>query len=376
MPQTNLPVKTFNQEVTEMSNALVAGTSGITNLRPGSVALALLQSVAAGFIGIEQLVIHVANITRLATSTGGDVDTYVADYGLTRNPALAATTTVNLIRNLSGTAITIPVGGVVQTLVGGIQFQLIADVTQPAYNATLNAYVMTSIQTSIAATVQALVPGSAGNVLAGTITQLVSGIVGIDSVTNPSNVTNGQPQESDNALKLRFSQFISSLSKGTASAIGAAISGVQAGLTYQLGDELTPTLTALAGWFTAWVDDGSGSIPGGTLASITNAVAAVKAIGIGFSVLAPTNVTCNVVAIVTPQTGFTLGQAETAATNAITAYINTRGVGVVVNYVALEAAIAACPSVLTYSGVTINGGTSNIAIAINQLGRAGSVTVT
>src|SRR4029077_10645058 len=223
------------------------------------------------------------------------------------------------------------------------------DVTQPAYNSSLNAYVMTSIQTSISATVQALVPGAAGNVLAGTITQLVSGIVGVDSVTNPSNVSNGQNAESDNALKLRFSQYISSLSKGTAIAVGAAVAGVQSGLTYQLGDELTPLGASLPGGFTVVVDDGSGAIPGSVLTAVTNAVALVKALGMAFYVVAPVNVTCNIVAVVTPATGFTLAAVEAAVTTAVTNYINHLGVGVTLNYTSLQAVIAAVPGVQTYS---------------------------
>lgn len=371
-----LTTKTWSQITTSIVTALtspVFGTAKISNTRSGSIALAVAQSLASAIVAVYQAIRHVYAVTRLATSSGADVDSFVNDYGLSRLPATFGSTGEDLHRNVNGVQLLVPPGGIMQTQVGGIQFQIIADATQAAWSPSLGAYVMGPSANDITVTVQALVAGSAGNVAANTITQIVSGIVGIDSVTNPSPVANGANAETDSALRVRFVNFISSLSKATKAAISAAISGVQSGLTFQLGDALMFSGATWPGAFTVVVDDGSGAIPMGTLNAVSAAVAAVKALGDVFAVFAPTNVTINVTVNIVPAGGFTLAQADTAAQNAIIAYINARGVGVLVSYSGMGAVIAALPSTSSYNNLKINTGTSDIAIAWNQLARAGSV---
>lgn len=371
-----LATKTWQQIVTGIVTSLtnpVLGTAKVSNTRSGSIALAAAQSIASAIVAVYQAIRHVYGVARLATSSGTDVDSFVNDYGLTRLPATFATTGVDLHRNVNGAQLLVPPGGIIQTPVGNIQFQIIADATQGAWNASLGAYVMAAGANDITVTVQALVAGAAANVGANTITQLVSGVIGIDSVTNPSAVTSGANGETDSALRVRFTNFISSLSKATKAAIGAAIAGVQAGLTYQLGDDLMFSGAAWPGAFTAVVDDGSGAIPSGTLNAVSTAIAGVKALGIAYATVAPTNVSIGVTVNIVPAGGYTLSAADAAAVTAITNYINTRGVGALVSYSGMGAVIAALPSTASYNTLKVNGGTVDIPIAWNQLARAGSI---
>jgi hypothetical protein len=378
-----LPTRTWNQILTDIVTALTnpsSGTTKVSNLRTGSIALAVSQALTSVCVGVYQAIVHLYNVTRLATSTGPDVVSFINDFGLSQLPAVAGSTGETLTRNVAGPQILIPPGGILQTLIGGIQFAIIADAGQPAWNASLGAYVMGASVGSITVTVQAILPpgsplGAFTNVAANTITQIVSGIVGIDSVTNPAAVTNGQDAESDNAMRTRFVNFISSLSKATSAAIAAAIAGVQAGLTWQLGDALLFGGGTWPGGFTVVVDDGSGAIPSPTLAAVTAAVALVKALGIGFAVFAPTNVVCGVTVTVVAAGGYTHSQAVTAATTAITNFINGRGVGVPVSYTGLAGVISALPQVASQTLLLVNGGTIDIPIAWNQLARAGTITV-
>jgi uncharacterized phage protein gp47/JayE len=374
-----LTTKTWNQIVTGLVTALtspVTGTAKISNTRSGSIALAAAQSIASAIISVYQAIRNVYAQTRLGTSNDAGVESYINDFGLTGLPATAATAGLNMHRNVSGAQLLVPPGGIVQTPVGAIQFKIIADAAQPAWNASLGAYVFGASDTDKTVTIQALVAGAAGLVTANTITQIVSGIVGIDSVTNPSGSSGGANAETSAAKRVRFVNFISSLSKATAGAIGAAIAGVQAGLTYQLGDALTFANAAFPGGFTAVVDDGSGAIGGGTITAITTAIRAVKALGIAFNVYAPTNVTVGVTVNIVAAGGYTLAQADAAAVTAITNYINTRGVGVLVSYSAMGNVIAALPSTASYNTLRVNTGTIDIPIAWNQLARAGTVTAT
>ena len=107
---------------------------------------------------------------------------------------------------------------------------------------------------SISVPVQANVPGVAGNVGAGTISLLASGISGVDTVTNPVAFATGIDAETDDAARARFGQFIASLAKATAQAVGAAVAGVQSGLLYQVVRN-----SPRGGTITVYVDDGSGA---------------------------------------------------------------------------------------------------------------------
>jgi len=383
---TQLPVKTFSALLAAYINQMEQGAPALTDFTPGSVPLAIGEATTAQAISVQAVITHVANICRLASSQGADVDSFVADFGLTRISAALATGTVTLNRNNTSAALNIipsavPAAGPnvanVQTNVGGVQFQIISDVTQPAWNATLGAYVMPIGTGSITVTVKCLTAGTVGNVLANTITQIVS-LQGVDSVNNGSAFTNGVAQETDSALKLRFVNYLAALSKATAGAVGAAINAVQNGLTYQLLDHLTFALASWPGNFTVVVDDGSGAIPSGTLTSVSNAVQAVKALGVGFAVSAPTNVTVAVAFSWVLASGYTQATVHNALITALTNYINTLGVGVNVTLAGIDNIIATTPGVASYtaSSVLINGVNGTLTIAVNQLPRASTITPT
>ena len=179
-----LPTLTYNQFLANITAAL-AGEE-ITNLRVGSTAYAFAQSMAASNISLQQLMVHVANITRLASSYGTDVDTFVADFGLTRLPAVLTSGTVFATRAITGATLIVPVGAVAQTTINQIQLQLVADSNQPNYNVADNAYVYGVNDGTITMTMQAITnPIAHLAISANTLTQIVSGFVGINSITNP-----------------------------------------------------------------------------------------------------------------------------------------------------------------------------------------------
>ena len=65
----------------------------------------------------------------------------------------------------------------------------------------------------------ASVVGSAGNTGTGTITELVGSIEGVDAVTNTVAFTSGADLETEDQRKVRFTQFIASLARGTVAAV-------------------------------------------------------------------------------------------------------------------------------------------------------------
>lgn len=371
-----LPVITFNQFVANISNSLVNGTPQITNLTPGSVAYAFAQALGASSISLQQLMVHIANITRLATSYGTDVDSFVGDWGLTRLPAVQATGDITLTRSVSGTQLVVPVGGICQTGVANTQFTLIADLTQPAYNVSLNAYVFSSLQTQISATVQAINSGVNGNIQANTLTTIVSGFGGVNSITNPSAFTNGESAETDAALKQRFVEFIAGLPSATVGAVEYAINSVQSGLTFQILNQLYFNGSAFPGGFTVVVDDGSGNISPTLLTTISNALLNVHAAGTAYQVVAPTDVTVNVSLTIAVASGYSPSAVVSAVQAAITSVINTNGVGNSLNYVLVGTVVQNVSGVQEYSNLLLNGVSSNVSIALTELCRAGTISIT
>ena len=370
-----LPTLTYSQFLTNIESAL-AGNE-ITNLRPGSAALAFAQSMAAVSISQQQLMVHVANITRLATSYGSDVDSFVADFGMSRLAAVPTSGTITMTRSVSGSTLVIPVGAVCQTTVNQIQFQLVADTNQPNYNVSSNAYVYGVSDVTITATVQAIsVPLSHLSITANTLTQVVSGFVGVSSITNPLPFTNGSSAETDSQLKIRFVEFIGSLTQATETAVEYAINTVQQGLTFQLIESFTFSGAPYPGGFTVVVDDGTGAIPSALLNLITAAILPVRAAGIVFGVFAPTNVPVNVNVVVVASASYSQSALQTQVQSNISAYINSLGVGVGCTFINIGAVIQNTPGVFTYSGLTLNGLSADVSIAPTQLPRAGSVTVT
>lgn len=180
----------------------------------------------------------IANVARLVSSFNGDVDSFVEPFGFTRIGAsyasgLVTFSTTSPVTNPAGSVI--PVGTIVQTS-DGTQFQVVADPSQPGYSAADNGYIIPQGDTSVNATVTCLAEGSIGNVQANTITTIYNGGLAASSVTNPNPLTNGTDEESDAALKARFTLGVSSGKVATSNAIAAAILAVQENLTYSVAD--------------------------------------------------------------------------------------------------------------------------------------------
>lgn len=237
------------------------------NDAPGSTLGSMWNAAALLMMQAQAPNVRAQIIARLATCTGGDVDSFVAPFGITRLAATAATGGV-LCSTASPTSsqLVVPVGGQVQAA-SGLTFTIIADTTNAAYSQSAGGYVIAPGGSSVTATVQCNTAGIVGNVQANQITTLYGGvssatITGISTVTNPAAFTNAINNESDAALKARFTLRMSSGVVATGNALASAVLATQAGLTYSIGDQLlaqalTPTMTAL------------GSSAGGSLAATT-----------------------------------------------------------------------------------------------------------
>ena len=299
-----LSTQDFTTLVRNMVTAVQAGANTLINLNVGSVLRAILEAVAGVILWLQGLIIYTLTLTRAATSVGSDLDSWMADYGLIRISAVAASGQVTFSRFTTTTQAIIPVGAVVQTADGSQSFTVIADTTNSAYNATLGGFVVAASVSSLAVTVTAVNAGSQGNVGAATITSISNAISGIDTVSNAAAFANGIDAETDIALRIRFVLYLASLSKGTKTAIGSAIANVQQGIQYKLVENYDYNGTLDYGFFYAVIDDGTGYPSSTLLSTVSNAIDAVRGLTTRFAVFAPVVVTATPTMVLTTGSGY------------------------------------------------------------------------
>lgn len=363
-------VRQFVAAVQAAANAPVDATEG-------SITLAFGQATTGAFLWLQGLVATVLLLTRAATSSGSDLDSWMADYFFTRLPAVPSTGQATFSRFTPTLQAVVPVGQLISTGPGGIQFIVTQDATNPAYNATLGGYVLAPATASVTVPIQAQTAGAAGNVLANTITSFVSPIPGVDSVTNASPLTSGADSESDTAFRSRFQLYILSLREGTVAAIRFAVLSIRQGLTCQVLENLTPSLTTDNGFITVLIDDGSGNPSGTLITSASLAVDAVRAAGIRFGVIGPTIQTNTIACTVVSQISSKHSADIAAAIAALTNYVNTLPVGTVLVWARLyQVAFDSSPNIVGVTGLLLNGGTSDRATNAVHVNKSSLITVT
>ena len=369
-----LSLQNFSTLVEGMAASVQGAASTLLDLTVGSVLRAILEANASLALWLQWLIVQVLATTRLATSTGADCDSFGADFGFIRLPAVAAVGLVTFSRFTPSVAAFIPVGTAVSTADNAQNFVVTADSTNPAYSG--GGYNLASGVASVTVPVAANLAGAAGNVQPGTIAAISSALAGIDTVTNAAVLTGGIDAESDAAFKLRFGNYLASLSKATDTAIGAAIAAVQQGLSYVISENIDQTGATQMGHFVVTVDDGSGEPPASLLNIVQLAVDAVRPVGSSFSVQGPVVTPANVSLTLSLVAGASQQTAIAAFAAAIETYIASLGVGATLNYTRIaQLAYAASGSVTNVSAVLLNGGTADLTPPLFGAIRTGTVTV-
>ena len=114
-----LPLQDFTALVRLQAAAVTNSTRTLIDLSVGSVLRALVEANASVGLWMQWLIVEVLSVTRAATSKGADLDSWVADFGLSRLPAVAALGQMQFSRMTPGLATTVPVGALVRTGIGG-----------------------------------------------------------------------------------------------------------------------------------------------------------------------------------------------------------------------------------------------------------------
>jgi Baseplate J-like protein len=379
---------TFSTFVSNSAAAIQGAASQLLDLTVGSVLRAFVDAYSLLALWLQAVALQVAALTRLATSNGPDVDSFLADFGDAREQGTFASGPVTFARftptaqatiqaaTQSGTtAAPVFTGGTVIQTQTGVQYQVIPDTTQSAFNVSLNAYVIPAGTASITATVQALVSGSAGNAGEGLIDVLSSAVPGVDTVTNAAPFQNGTDPETDAEARAGFPLFLQSLSRATPTAIEAAIQALGENVDFTLTENETLAGVAQPGFFFVVADNGTGNPPSGFLASVGSAIEAVRGASITFAVFGPTIVTANVVMQIATSASVVHATAVAQVTAALQAFIDALPIGASLPFTILSSIAYGVSGVTNVTGVTLNGGTADIDPTAAQIIKAGTISV-
>ena len=359
-----------------MAAAVQSSAAQLLDLSVGSTLRAILEASASVALWMQWLMLLVLQMTRAATSNGGDLDSWMADFSLVRLAASPASGMVAFSRYNSGAGALIPVGALVRTIDGSETFAVVADSSVTAWNSDLNGYIIGSGVSSLDVPVVAQTAGSCGNIQADWIVVLATALSGVDSVSNGAGFTNGIDAELDNAFRLRFQNFLSSRAQATLCAVRYAISSVQQGLSYIIQENQNPSGQFQLGNFVVVVDDGSGYPSNSLLSVIQQAIEAVRPVGSTFAVFPPVVSTVDVSLTITTTASADIAVVIPQIVDAIETYVNSLSVGASLPASrVVQIAYTAASSVVNVTGILLNNQPSDIVIQPCGVVKIGTVVV-
>lgn len=357
-----LNLKSIATFVSDFSAAVQSSASALIDFSTGSVLLAVAEASSAVGMWLQGLILTVLTVARLSTSSGSDVDSFIADFNMPpRLGNKGSSGVVTFGRYTPTVSALVPVGAQVQSADGFQVFTVTADITNPAYSASLNGYVVNPGTTTVSCPVVSVAIGPATNVVAHGVNRLLTSISNIDYCDNQLAMAGGVAQETDAQVKSRFILYILGLTKGTIYGVESALANLNISIQYQIVDQHQTNGSFQTGFFYVVVDDGSGTPPPSFISQCTTAVQAVKPLGVQFIVIGPTLVTANVGMILTTLDGYDHGTVVGQVSQLITANITALGLGNGLPYTQLAAWAYSIPGVANAASITLNGGTSDIA---------------
>jgi uncharacterized phage protein gp47/JayE len=367
---------TFSSLVETAAAAVQGRAKQLLDLTIGSALRAILEANASIALWLQWLIVLVLQTTRAATSTGSDLDTWMADFSVTRQPAVAATGTVTFSRFTDTASALVPVGTQVRSTDGTQTFNVVEDDSNSAWSASQGGYFLAPGTSSVTVPVQAVTAGSAGNVVAGAISLVVAAIAGVDTVTNAAALLNGLDAETDAALRSRFTSFLASRARATPVAVGYAVTSVQQGLQYVIQENQSTDGTACMGCFVVTVDDGSGTPSSALLAQVSAAIELMRPLATTYAVQAPTIYPASISLNITTSASAAHATVASVVQTTLSNYVNSLTVGTALPWSRLaQVAYGASPSVTNVTGVLLNGGTADLVPPPNWVVKVANVTV-
>jgi uncharacterized phage protein gp47/JayE len=328
--------------------------------RVGSAFYIATQPSVVALAEVYSRLNEVAAASIPATSWESWLDLHAFSYGLLRKPAVAASGFVTFVGEP---------GTIVGTGVEVSPVQTDPGVEPPVFVTTQSGTIPGGGILELE--VVADEPGVSGNVSAGTVTLLQTGVGGIASVTNDESMDGGSEVESDEALKTRLTQLFQGRGSGN-----------QADYTrWALAEPGVGRVTVIPLWNglgtvqVIIMDDDGRPVGPAVVTSLQTRLDPVPGQGAGqapidheVTVDTPVEITIDVAATLTFKSGYSLdGSSGTVALReelqeAVLDYLNGLAAGEDVIYNAVRAAFFDVEGVLDVTALTVEGGTTDVAI--------------
>jgi uncharacterized phage protein gp47/JayE len=220
------------------------------------------------------------------------------------------------------------------------------------------------------------------NVKEGTITTIESNLSAeIVSVTNPGQAVGGTDAETQTQMLRRFKYFINGLQGSNRYGIMAGVLAVEGVRSVSIEEHFASLKSGIYN-FTVYVDDGTGSLTQDLANEITDLIngndteekPGLRAAGTMVEVSAATVYSIN---IEVTATIYRVDEArvENDITVKLQEYINGLGIHENVVLSSIIVLLKQITGVTDISGLTINGSSDNVPIAVNQIARFGSVEI-
>lgn len=217
----------------------------------------------------------------------------------------------------------------------------------------------------------ATVAGEKGNVAAGSITKIVNPIADVTAVTNASAAIGGLARETDAAFRARVLLKVSQpATSGNASHYiqwATSVPGVGAAKVTELWNGPGTVKVSI-------VDtDRQPALPA-LVAEVAEYLETVRPVCVAVTVVSAAGLNVNVAATVVLASGYTLQEVQDAFTTALTQHLSaTAFASTYVSYAKIGTLLLGTDGVLDYTSLTLNGGTSNVVLADNQVPVVGTV---
>ncbi|WP_368292873.1 baseplate J/gp47 family protein [Dehalobacter sp. TBBPA1] len=277
------------------------------------------------------------------TTSGQYLDYRAGEHGLTRKVAVKAAGIVKVTGN-PGVAIG---QGTIFLTDGGIGFE------------STKASVIQDNE-SVDISVQAAEEGITGNVPAGAVKTLQVALQGVTEITNENAIIGGTDEESDEDLLSRLLLKVRNpATSGNASHYlqwAGEVSGVGDAKVFPLWDGAGTVKVVI-------VDSEKMPAEAEIVAAVAAYVESVRPIGAEVTVEAAAGVDINVAVTVTLAENYTLEQVTTSFRALLTEHL--KDIAFKQDYVSFAKignTLLETPGILDHTGLTVNGGTSNIAI--------------
>jgi len=315
-------------------------------LSPAAIELAL------SYIELDR----VLNLGFAQTTYGQYLDYRAGENGLERKAATNATGQVT-ITGSQGTPV--PVGSIFATG-AGIQFETTAEVT-------------IDITGQVDADIEAVDAGAAGNVPAGTITEIPVSIQGVTGVMNTDPTTGGTDTETDAVLLGRVLDKV----RLPATSGNAAHYKQWAKEVPGVGDaKVFPIWNGAGTVKVVVIDSNKQPASAQIVQDVADYIEEVRPIGATVTVESATGLAIDVAATLVLAVGAVLADVQVAFESSLIDYL--AGIAFQQNYVSAAQVgnlLLSTTGVMDYNNLTLNAGTGNVAVGDTQVAIKGTVTL-